>query len=72
MKKFKILSIDGRGIRGVYSEIILKEIEEKFNIKLSEHFDLIAGTSIGSILAVEIATGIPLSEIIDLYKNEGD
>lgn len=72
MKKFKILSIDGGGIRGVYSAIILKEIEDKFNIKLHEHFDLIAGTSTGSILAASIALGIPLSEVIDLYKNEGD
>lgn len=72
MKKFKILSIDGGGIRGIYSAIILKEIEDKFNIKLNKHFDLIAGTSTGSILAAAIATDIPLSEIINLYKNEGD
>lgn len=70
-KKFKILSIDGGGIRGIYSAIILKEIEDKFNIKLNEHFDLIAGTSTGSILAAAIAIDLPLSEIIELYKNEG-
>lgn len=70
-KKFKILAIDGGGIRGVYSAIILKEIENKFNIKLHEHFDLIAGTSTGSILAAAVATNIPLEEVIDLYKNEG-
>ena len=29
-EKFKILSIDGGGIRGVYSAIILREIENKF------------------------------------------
>ncbi|MCR1810085.1 CBASS cGAMP-activated phospholipase [Sulfurospirillum sp. hDNRA2] len=71
-KKFKILSIDGGGIRGIYSAIILKEIEDKFNIKLNEHFDLIAGTSTGSILAASIATDIPLSEVINLYKDEGE
>lgn len=70
-KKFKILAIDGGGIRGVYSAIILKEIENKFNIKLHEHFDLIAGTSTGSILAAAVAVDIPLEEVIDLYKNEG-
>lgn len=70
-ERFKILSIDGGGIRGVYSAVILKEIENKFNIKLYEHFDLVAGTSTGSILAAAIATNIPLSEVIDLYKNEG-
>ncbi|MFH0710162.1 MAG: CBASS cGAMP-activated phospholipase [Pseudomonadota bacterium] len=69
---FKILSIDGGGIRGIYSAIILKEIEDKFAIKINEHFDLIAGTSTGSILASAIAIDIPLQEIIDLYKNEGE
>ena len=69
--KFKILSIDGGGIRGLYSAIILKKIEDKFSIKLNEHFDLIAGTSTGSILASAIAYDIPLDEVIKLYKDEG-
>ena len=68
---FRILSIDGGGIRGIYSALILKEIEDKFKIKIHEHFDLIAGTSTGSILASALAIDIPLSEVIDLYKNEG-
>lgn len=70
-KKFKILSIDGGGIRGVFSAIILNKIEEKFNVRLNELFDLVAGTSTGSILASAIACDISLEEVIDLYKNEG-
>ena len=70
-KNFNILTIDGGGIRGIYSAIILKKIEKKFSIKLNEHFDLIAGTSTGSILASAIAYDIPLDEVIALYKNEG-
>jgi patatin-like phospholipase/acyl hydrolase len=71
-KSFKVLSIDGGGIRGIFPAIILNNIEQKFNIKLSECFDLIAGTSTGSIIAAAIACDIPLQEVIDLYKNEGD
>lgn len=71
-KKFKILAIDGGGIRGIFSAIILNQIEEKFNIKLNELFDLVAGTSTGSILASAIACDIPLKEVIELYKNEGN
>ena len=36
-KNFNILTIDGGGIRGIYSAIILKKIEKKFSIKLNEH-----------------------------------
>ncbi|ADG94082.1 Patatin [Arcobacter nitrofigilis DSM 7299] len=68
---FRVLAIDGGGIRGIFSAIILKEIEDKFKIKIYEHFDLVAGTSTGSILASAIAIGLPLEEIIELYKTEG-
>lgn len=70
-KSFKVLSIDGGGIRGIFSATILKEIENKFETKIYKHFDLIAGTSTGSILASAIAVGIPLEEVITLYKEEG-
>ncbi len=67
---FKVLSIDGGGIRGIFSAIILKEIEDKFGIHIYDHFDLVAGTSTGSILAASVAIGLPLEEIINLYKNK--
>lgn len=56
---FKILSLDGGGIRGVLSAILLKQVEdtirEKKGQKLHEYFDLVAGTSTGSILTGGIA-----------------
>ncbi|NEO65121.1 MAG: hypothetical protein F6J98_33900 [Moorea sp. SIO4G2] len=56
---FKILSLDGGGMRGVISARILQEIEktikEKYGQELHEYFDLISGTSTGSILAAGIA-----------------
>lgn len=71
MKKFKILSIDGGGIRGVYSAYILKRIEETCKINLKDHFDLIAGTSTGSIIAAGIAKGLKCEELVELYQNYG-
>lgn len=72
---FKILSLDGGGMRGVISAQILKEIEktvwEKHGQKLHEYFDLIAGTSTGSILAAGIACGIPANQLIKFYEDEG-
>ena len=71
-ESFKILSIDGGGIRGVYSAHILKRIEEEFKIKLHDYFDLIAGTSTGSIIAAAIACDISLNDVEQLYKDKGD
>ncbi|MFB2835705.1 patatin-like phospholipase family protein [Floridanema evergladense] len=72
---FKILSLDGGGMRGIISARILQEVErqvqEKEGKPLHQYFDLIAGTSTGSILTAGIATGKPTQELINLYKEQG-
>jgi uncharacterized protein len=68
---FRILSLDGGGIRGIISATMLAHIEKQINQPLNEYFDLIAGTSTGSILASAIATGRSSQEIIELYKQKG-
>ncbi|MDB5274453.1 MAG: hypothetical protein JWO58_2820 [Chitinophagaceae bacterium] len=72
-KKFRILSIDGGGIRGLIPAKVLMELEHELektdpDKKLYEHFDLICGTSTGAILAIAIALGIPASDLVDFYK----
>jgi len=71
--KFRILSIDGGGIRGIIPAKVLAELERELqrtepDKKLYEHFDLICGTSTGAILAIAIALGIPAIELVDFYK----
>ncbi|MGY0646178.1 MAG: CBASS cGAMP-activated phospholipase [Paraglaciecola chathamensis] len=68
---FKILSIDGGGIRGVYPAHILKCFEEKLRINLLESFDMIAGTSTGSIIAAGVASDIRATEMVNMYKVHG-
>lgn len=70
-EKFKILALDGGGIRGLYTSIILEKIEQSFNIKLNECFDLLIGTSTGAILSSAIALKIPIKEISKLYEENG-
>ncbi len=74
-KPFKILSLDGGGIRGVISAQILQEVEKQIkeltNQSLHEYFDMITGTSTGSILAAGIAMGKSSSELIKLYDDWG-
>lgn len=66
--KVKILSFDGGGIRGVASLEILKRLEGDIGIPLHDKFDIFAGTSTGSIIAVTLAMGIPLEEMIHRYE----
>ncbi len=55
MKKVKILSIDGGGIRGIIPAMILAKLEELTSKPIYRMFDLIAGTSTGSIMALALA-----------------
>ena len=52
MARFQILSLDGGGIRGLYSAAVLAKIEEKHQVSIVDHFDLITGTSTGGIIAI--------------------
>ena len=70
-KIFRILSIDGGGIRGIYPAYILRCIEERLKMNLLDTFDMIAGTSTGSIVAAGVATGVPAAEIVAMYKKHG-
>ncbi len=67
----KILSIDGGGIKGLFSAAFLAGLEERFKIKIGECFDLISGTSTGGILALALAARIPAQDIVEFYKKWG-
>ncbi len=66
-KPFRILVLDGGGSKGVYSLGILKELELKLGSPLHNHFQLIYGTSTGSIIAALLGLGHTVPEIIELY-----
>jgi patatin-like phospholipase/acyl hydrolase len=67
---FKILSIDGGGIKGLYSATILEHLEKKHG-QLSEYFDMICGTSTGGLIALALAQKIPASVICKMYEEKG-
>lgn len=76
--KFKILSIDGGGIKGVFPALFLTLLEDELNnrtdgkTKIYQHFDLITGTSTGGIIALSLALGIPAKEIYLLYLENAE
>ena len=68
---YKILSIDGGGIKGVFPVSFLATIENTYQKKIYEHFDLIVGTSTGGIIAVGLGLGYSAYEILGFYKKYG-
>lgn len=68
---FKILSIDGGGIKGLYSSTILEHFEEKFNVRISDYFDMLCGTSTGGLIALGLSLKIPANEISNIYIQDG-
>lgn len=70
-KPFKILAIDGGGIKGLYSSTILEHLEEQFNCSISDHFDMLCGTSTGGLIALALSLKIPAKDISKVYKNHG-
>ncbi|MCL1475739.1 CBASS cGAMP-activated phospholipase [Argonema antarcticum] len=68
---FKILSIDGGGIKGLYSAKILEHFEDRFKCHLADYFDLICGTSTGGLIALGLSLKIPVSQISNVYYKQG-
>lgn len=67
----RILCLDGGGMKGVYACSYLATLETYFKINLTDHFDLIAGTSTGGIIALGIASRMSACDILNLYKVNG-
>ena len=70
-KPFRILSLDGGGIRGAFIAAFLAELEQRLKCKIFEYFDLIAGTSTGGIIAAALSLGEPAKRIEEFYRKRG-
>lgn len=71
MHKFKVLAIDGGGIRGAFAAGFLAELEQHIPTKIYEHFDLVAGTSTGGIIAMALALGMSARQVREFYERHG-
>jgi predicted acylesterase/phospholipase RssA len=70
-QRFRILSLDGGGIKGAFTAAALSEWEKVTGKRLTEYFDLIAGTSTGGIIALGLGLGLPAMEILKFYQEKG-
>lgn len=69
--RFQILALDGGGLKGLFSAEVLAQLERDLDTHIVDHFDLIAGTSTGGIIALGLAIGMSPSEIVDFYSELG-
>ncbi len=74
----RILSLDGGGIRGVFSLEILLKMQEMLRAHngnprfvLADHFDFFAGTSTGAIIATCLSWGMDVQAVLDQYLEHG-
>ena len=68
---FQILALSGGGFLGLYSAAVLAEVEKVSARPVAESFDLLAGTSIGGIIALGLAAGKSAAEIQCAFEQHG-
>ena len=76
---YKLLALDGGGIRGMISLEVLAKIESTLrsslgadeNFVLADYFDYVAGTSTGAIIATAVSLGLPVAKIQEFYRDSG-
>ncbi|HYH41655.1 MAG TPA: patatin-like phospholipase family protein [Burkholderiales bacterium] len=77
---YKLLALDGGGIRGLIAIEVLAEIERLLKAQpgrgddfvLADYFDYVAGTSTGAVIATCIALGLPMKEVRTFYLESAE
>lgn len=76
-KKFRILSIDGGGLRGMVPLMVLEKIEKETGKRIHEMFDMVVGTSTGGIIVCGVLASedgktprLTLAQLMNLYKSK--
>ena len=75
---FRVLTLDGGGMRGLYTASLLQTLARLFDERFVEQepdigraFDLICGTSTGAILSCALSAGVSLDRVCDLDRECG-
>ena len=77
-KRIQVLSLNGGGVRGLFTISVLAELEhiieaksQNKDVRIGNYFDLITGTSIGGILALALAQGKSARELKQIFFDRG-
>jgi uncharacterized protein len=72
----RVLSIDGGGVRGYLAALLLEQIERVLDqqsshpLPVGRRFDLIAGTSVGGLIAMWLALGRKASDLVPIFESK--
>lgn len=72
LPRFQILSLDGGGLKGLFTAAYLAEWEKHTGKPVVQAMDLIAGTSAGGIIALGLGAGYSAQELVDFFIEHGD
>jgi patatin-like phospholipase/acyl hydrolase len=67
---YRILALDGGGIRGIFTTTVLERLDAEVPGFL-RRLDLVAGTSTGAIIACGLAAGMRPADISEIYLTQG-
>ena len=74
-KRLRVLSIDGGGMRGLYTAAYLESLVQRYTVTrgatgldIGKGFDLITGTSTGAIIACTLVADVSLNRVSALYR----
>lgn len=73
----RVLALEGGGVRGIVALAFLERIEamlaersgREAEFRLCDYFDMIGGTSTGSLIATGLALGFSVGQLVDIYLN---
>ena len=75
--RVRVLSLSGGGYRGLFTAAVIQGLEARLSTDparptpFGQHFDLIAGTSIGGILATALSSGVTGAALQALLQERG-
>ena len=70
LPRFQVLSLDGGGIRGIFSAALLAGLEKDLGRPVLDHFDLVVGTSTGGLIAIALGAGMAPGDVVDMYVSQ--
>jgi patatin-like phospholipase/acyl hydrolase len=66
--RFQILALDGGGAKALFTAHVLARLEQDLGVRVTDAFDLIAGTSAGGIVALGLGAGLTSADLATHYE----
>jgi patatin-like phospholipase/acyl hydrolase len=67
----RALSLDGGGFRGIIPAYWLRYLDDRLERPILEYFDILAGTSAGSLIALSLSLGLSGRDVFDQFNASG-